>query len=311
MRHHATLVLATLALLLAASPSACRDSPATDGADAKDASTDLALDERAPVRLGEVTFKRTSTGPPGLEVATVDKRARDALLGQPEFVPQERGQGAGPFEGSGSYRAGITDPRDGSGQLVGTVYVKLTLRQPRAQGRLEASYTTEAFVGQALTGAKERDAELGDLLLSVVEECAINLAKQLRVARASDDDLLALLDQRSDAELLGFAIPAARERKLGRAAPTLIALLEHDDREIVNLAAAALGDLGDQSAVNPLIDAGSRVQPLDRLPVLYALGELGGPEAKLYLQTLANSDEDLQVRAAAQQAFERASRKTP
>jgi len=304
MRTHLTRT-ALLALVVPAffALGACRDpAPGTPDASA-DARGDT-VDLSQPLRLGDVSVRGAPTTH-GADAATVDRRARDTLLGQPEFVPTER-PGLGPFTLDGTWRVSLGDPRDGSGQVIGTVYVKLTLHQPRATGPLQAAYTTEAFVGEALAGTRPQEEETSALLLGVVEECALNLTKQVRVDRADDGALLELLGRKDDPELLGFAITAARARRLKRAAPTLVALLGHEQRDVVNQAAAALGDLGDEKAVSALIDAGSRVDPLDRLPVLYALGEIGGPQAILYLQTLAGSDVDLRVANAAQQALERA-----
>jgi hypothetical protein len=48
------------------------------------------------------------------------------------------------------------------------------------------------------------------------------------------------------------------------------------------------------------------VEPVDRLPVLYALGEIGGPEAQAYLEAVAANAAHPSVKAAAQEALERA-----
>ncbi|MBH23222.1 MAG: hypothetical protein CMH57_01935 [Myxococcales bacterium] len=202
------------------------------------------------------------------------------------------------------YRANYKDVADGSGQIVGSVFIHavLTLRPPNKRPEV---FRAEAFVGEALSSAGDPKEGLAKLAKSVVREIGENLTAQVQMRHGTDAELLALLNKESP-EILGLAIEASRERGLKQAAPRLKALLKHPERDVVNRAASALGDLGSRDVVPALIDAGSRVEPVDRLPVLYALGELGGPEAVLYLETLSESVTDPTVQRAARSALERA-----
>lgn len=261
------------------------------------------------LRVGVVQLRRSDEGGPGSpSEAQVSGWLRDALVKSPEFA--DAGKGAPTVKVTGVYRAGFKDVRDGSGQLVGSVLLDVTLRVDRAvAGDRRTPYRAEAFVGEALKGGSAEEG-LPKLVESVTREVAEGLVWQVRIERSDDAALVAMLTPLTPIEALSLAIDEARERKLKRAGPALVTLLKHSERDVVNRAASALGVVGSRDAVPALIDAGSRVEPVDRLPVLFALGELGGADAELYLETLAGSPEMLPpaVRQAARRALERARR---
>lgn len=212
---------------------------------------------------------------------------RQSLLAEPEFTDDL--QHGGPrVSVQGSYRATWEDAGDGSGQRLGAVFFELEVRP--SDGSRDNRYEISAFVGEALKDGQPPTEGLRALVQSVGQEVTGSLARQARAHHATDEALVRFLAQDKDVELLKAAIPKLRQRRVTQAAPGLIKLLKHPEREIVNLAAGALGDVGDRAAVPALIEAGSRVEPADRLPVIYALGELGGPDAVSYLEALRGSD---------------------
>lgn len=240
----------------------------------------------APVQVGAVRLRGG-----GAAAAAVQRRVEVTLLGQPGFAAPGAAGAWGAAEVSGAWSGAWRDPRDGSGQVLGTARVELRLKMPtpRPSG-VAAEYRAEALVGEALPDVSRPEAGVEALVLRVVEETTLSLVKQVRVDRADDGALVRLLGE-GDVETLEFAVDAARSRRLKAASPALVRLLGHADRAVVNRAAAALGVVGDRSAVGPLIEAGSRVEALDRLPVIFALGEIGGPEAIAYLEALQGSAE--------------------
>lgn len=221
--------------------------------------------------------------------------AKTALLAHPEFV----GTDAAGATLAGKARVAGGEAKDGSGQILGAVTLDLRLETPAGV------YETQAFIGEALPGKEPLEKELATFSEEIVNEVVHALVMGLRAEVASDEGLLKMLSGEDQAGIEP-AILEARKRKLKAAAPALVKLLTHEEREIVNLAAGALGDVGDESAVPDLIDAGSRVQPVDRLPVLYAVGELGGPAAIIYLETVQKNAAHPAVRAAADSALQRA-----
>jgi hypothetical protein len=223
-----------------------------------------------------------------------------ALLGHPEFS----GKGTGGAKLRGSARVAGGEAKDGSGQVLGSVFLELDMETPSGK------YTSSAFIGEALPGKAPLGKELPAFTREIVDEVAHALAMEVRADAAADADLYKMLEA-DDAAGHRPAIAAVRRRKLRAAAPALVKLLKAEDREIVNLAAGGLGEVGDRSAIPALIDAGSRVQPVDRLPVLYAVGELGGPEAIIYLETVEKNSAHPALRKAAKAALERAREPRP
>jgi hypothetical protein len=259
-----------------------------------------------PFALGAVSLE-VAEGPLPADAPTaaqVEGWLREALLRHPELSAAPPA-GAARLVVKGQYRSSWSDARDGSGQRLGAVFLEVSAAVEGRRG--EEPYVASAFVGEALTGP-DPAAALRGLVQGVTGEVAEALVVQPRARLAEDARLLTLLDKGAGAAALKEAIPEARRRKLRAAAPALIGLLQHDERDVVNLAASALGELGDRGAVPALIEAGSRVAALDRLPVIFALGEIGGPEAALYLETLQSAALEPALKEALARALERARR---
>lgn len=231
-------------------------------------------------------------GAPGVAEAT--SWLEQGCRAQPEFTGKEP---VGVLKGT--YRAARQGPPDGP--IVNSVYFGLALEL-----NADEHYKTEAFVGEKLR--ETLDKPLADLVRTVAAETTANLAKQVRAAHATDDALLKMLDD-TDVDTVSFAIAEVRKRRLKAAAPKVARHLADTNRDVVNLAAGALADVGSSRDVPALIRAGSRAEPVDRLPVLYALGEIGGPEVVTYLETLAEETNNPAVKGAAERALARARRR--
>jgi hypothetical protein len=258
------------------------------------------------VRLDPITLRSPDalgTDAPGLD--EVKDWLKAGLLAEPEFA--EKGQKAH-ARVNATYRANHEEAKDGSGQILGAVFLDVTIQIIDAKGRRTDAPRTEAFIGEALPDGVAPGTSLRDLVARVTGEVAADLARQIRPKYAEDDALVGFLGRKDDS-LLRHTIPEARKRRLKATETPLIAILKHKERELVNLAASALGDVGSEKAVPALIDAGSRVQPIDRLPVLYALGQIGGPQAEVYLETLISGTEHPPLKRAAEQALEQVKRK--
>jgi hypothetical protein len=284
-------VALVVAMALACKPEVLTTTAPDSGA------TTSASEPKAPAATGLPTITLRAEGPVDTSspsVATVSAWLEDGCRAQPEFTGSER---VGKIEGS--YRAAQQSKGDASGRTVGSVFFELRLRLGS-----DEPYRTEAFVGQELAGV-DTNKELAELVKTVAGEVTSNLAKQVRVRRASDDALIAHLKDTDD-DLVSFAVAEVRARKLKVAATQVAGLLEHPNRDIVNVAAGSLAEIGSKSDVPALIKAGSRVAPVDRLPVIFALGELGGPDVVAYLETLAAETDSAAVKGAAERALVRA-----
>ncbi len=112
-----------------------------------------------------------------------------------------------------------------------------------------------------------------------------------------------------------------RPRPLVGSSPELIPLLKLDDegfrqrfshspikrakrRGLLRNVCIALGNIGDPVAIPALIEALGDAEPLVRGHAAWALGRLGGPEARAALTATLASDAEPSVRAEAQQALE-------
>ncbi len=283
----------------------------TEDRDPKPTSTDFAKEPLVPFRLLSVNFTNAE-GPPSPRSPSLEQtktQFEEALLQEPEFVrAKSKGRkGASSASVKASFRADYEDAKDGSGQILGAVFLEVFIQTRNAKGKRLERYSTSAFVGEALEG-KDSDAALVALVSTVSKEVAQNLSKQIRAEFADDKTLLGFLDSDKDVAMLVPALQQIRTRKLRRAAPKVQELLQHPERDVVNVAASALGNIGDRKSVPALITCGSRVEAQDRLPVLYALGEIGGPEAILYLETLVKNINHPAVQSAAENALQRARR---
>ncbi len=260
-----------------------------------------------PLKLLKVKIEAAAPLEKGPTLAQVESWVSGGLLAEPEFVAPVEGPGAS-GQIKGSFRAGHQLAQDDSGKRLGAVYLLIKFSGQDSGGRALEPFSTEAFVGEALPEGKDPDEALAAFVEQICAEVAGDLSRQIRAKYSDDEGLVGFLAAREDLALLKPAIMEARARKLRAAAPHLKALLTHDERDIVNLAASALGDVGARTDVPALIDCGSRVSPIDRLPVLYALGQIGGPEAALYLETLAASVDEPALKQAVEQALGRARR---
>lgn len=233
---------------------------------------------------------------------------KGALLKNAELSPDKSETGVA-ARVRGSYRAGHEEAGDGSGQILGAVFFELSLVLVDPKGREIERYDTEAFIGEALKDVGGADAGLKALVMEVSGEVAEALVLQARVRHTDDEALVKMLDPARRRAQLEPVIREVRKRKVHKASAALIPLLKHEERDIVNLSAGALGDVGTREAVPALIDSGTRAAPADRLPVLYALGQLGGPQAVVYLETL-HKEPNLPpaLRQAVEQALEQARR---
>ncbi len=267
----------------------------------------LKTTDRPPYAIGDIDLVTERGHHPDAPTGVKTRLwLRDALAKSPEFQGDSTGAKARATV-SGSYRASWEDASDDSGQRLGAVYYKLTLRTRDAEGKTLNRYNTSAFIGEALPPSMEGGEALRALVKKVTQEVADSLVVQVRVDFATKEEMIGFLAKTQNLELLKATIPKLRTQKVREAAPAMLPLLEHKEREIVNLTASALGDLGTRDMIPALIKAGTRVDATDRLPVLYALGELGGPEALVYLQTLRESARAPAMQQAIDRAIKRAS----
>lgn len=142
------------------------------------------------------------------------------------------------------------------------------------------------------------------LMEQALKKAAAELSATVELFEADDEKVLALLSG-GENRLQRQAIVLAGERKLKKAVPKLMAIVRDEERsdDVVLKAVGALVAIGDPEATSAIIDAGRRRSSSYVLPLVFAVGQLGGREAEGYLFTVKNGHPDPAVRKAAEDAL--------
>jgi hypothetical protein len=149
-----------------------------------------------------------------------------------------------------------------------------------------------------------RRAAMRAALESVLRQVTESAVMQLSALERSDDALVTDL-QASDSRLREFALRTLAERKHPSAAPLLIERLKDtSDAEQVRRTIGTLAEMKAKSAVPALIDLARGRDSGFLREIVFAVGEIGGPEAEAYLFTVAQGHDTPAVQAAAQQALD-------
>jgi HEAT repeat protein len=131
---------------------------------------------------------------------------------------------------------------------------------------------------------------------------ASGLALALTVAEKPDAELLRDLDA-SDGKLRDLAVQALADRRSPAAVPALVARLKDPDPEVADRAVGALAQIGDPRAVLPLIELTRRREGPFVAQIVRIIGDIGGDEARAYLETVRTGHPDPDVRDAAGKAL--------
>lgn len=169
------------------------------------------------------------------------------------------------------------------------------------------------------------DAAVASLIMRLVEDSAHTLGQEVQLLGTESRALIALVGKpESDPELRKTAMQILGQRKEKLAVPVLIAFLkapeplddggrkdpaQRQNHALRNLlrdtAIGALVEIGDKSAVRPLLDSVAFRDHKEMGKVVAAAAALGGEDARRYLQFVAKSHPDAAVRADAETALQR------
>lgn len=133
-------------------------------------------------------------------------------------------------------------------------------------------------------------------------EAASGIAQRLADGGRGEPELVRDL-QSGSPRVRDLALKALADRRSPAAVPGLIERLSDDDPRVADRAIGALAEIGDRRAVMPLIELGHRRGGRDLAQIARIVGDLGGPEARTWLDTLAIGHELPEVRAAAAEAL--------
>ena len=150
---------------------------------------------------------------------------------------------------------------------------------------------------------KAQPPELRAALETALHEVLADARLQIADFDRSDRALIAELSSKN-AQARIFALRVLTERKNAAAVPGLIDQLSSEDLDAVRAAIGGLVQFKDPRVVPAIIDAAHGRPPAFQRELLYALGEIGGDEAKAYLYTVSEGADQAQVREAAKRALD-------
>ncbi|RKH86118.1 HEAT repeat domain-containing protein [Corallococcus sp. AB045] len=194
--------------------------------------------------------------------------------------------------------------KDGNPHSFAEVGANLSLE--RFGGNMPQRYEVVGL-GEAaveVDSAEGRRAAMRSALENVLRQVTESAVLQLAALDRTDEALVADL-QASDSRIREFSLRTLSERKHPAAAPLLIERLKDtNDTEQVRRTIGALAEMKARSAVPALIDLARGRDSGFLQEIVFAVGEIGGPEAEAYLYTVAQGHDTPSVQAAAQQALD-------
>lgn len=149
-----------------------------------------------------------------------------------------------------------------------------------------------------------RQAAMRAALEAVLRQVTDSAALQLGALERTDEVLVQEL-RADDTRIREFALRTLAERQHPAAAPLLIdRLKESSDGDVLRKTIGVLVEMKARVAVPALIDLARGRDNGFVQELVFAVGEIGGPEAEAYLYTVAQGHDAPAVQAAAQQALE-------
>jgi hypothetical protein len=179
--------------------------------------------------------------------------------------------------------------------------VAITLELSGARG---GSPIRESAVGEA--ALRQGEPGVGGAFTRAMREAAAqagrNVGQRLAGGGKPDEQLVREL-QAEDSRVRERAQRELADRRHPAAVPGLIEQLAGADDRAAERAIGALAEIGDRRAVMPLIELAHRRGGRDLAQIARIVADLGGPEARAWLDTVAIGHEDAEVRAAATEAL--------
>lgn len=130
---------------------------------------------------------------------------------------------------------------------------------------------------------------LTEALRAVLADGADGLFGQARMRRAGDDEIRRTLAGSDHPGLLAEAASESSERRLADVVPDLVRLTGHPNLRVGTRAGAALGllEVASPEVIRALVRMTDGPEPERHLIAIHALADLGTPEARRYLESLA------------------------
>jgi hypothetical protein len=228
------------------------------------------------------------------------ERATHLLEAAPGFLPAGRADRASRrFLGQLIVQRADVLATGAGGEAVANVALTVELSSRDGEPSLRETGRAAEPVGEgsdALRPALERAAE------AALERAVSAFALQLAAERKSIAELVKDLGA-NDAAVRDHAVRVLADRNAHEAVPGLIERLHDRDPEVVERAVGALAQLRDPRAAVPLIELARHRDGPYVAQLAHLLGDLGGADARAWLETMSSGHPDEVVRGAAREAL--------
>jgi hypothetical protein len=267
-----------------------------------------------PPEIVEVRVVDRGDGELPVDLSALTAAAGDAIAQSSGLPLRLDGGAAAPDPRQHRYRLrvevrldGAEEPSTKKGIMRAFVLARL---QPVGADVGALSFEQQAVAERIYTIGKAGEPAWAAHAARAVKDVVAGVGARVRLSAGDAQAIVAALDG-SDEDLRDEAMRLAGERREKAAVPSLIKRLKSDDHAVRDHAIGALAAIGDQRAVRPLTEV-ARFRDLTDLPkVLDALATIGGPEARAYLQFVADGHDSQEMRDLAKQALTHLERRAP
>jgi len=215
------------------------------------------------------------------------------------FVPRSKAKGARRYSAQVLLdEVEVLIARPG-GTAVAQVALEIELAPEEGEETLREEGRAAEPAAESPVGVREALLRATTAALArAVDSLALDLADRARSVKELVGDLVA-----KEATVREHAVAALGRRGDRQAVPALMARLSDPDPAVVERAVGALDELRDPRSVPALIELARHREGAYLAGLARILGDIGGPEARAWLLTMASGHPDEAVRAAAAAAL--------
>lgn len=240
--------------------------------------------------------------PPHVELLFNELLQQSGRFELPEGTPRQGGSAGGAWQLTLElpFTREVLKASEGPSQAEVGASLVLERQEPEPQ-QYEVSGVGEVQV--AGEGPVARRRAMREALRQALAQALEAAVLQLADAGRSDEELVQRAEQ-EDERTRDMALRTLAVRRHPASTAMLVAQLQDRDIQVVRRAMGALVEMKARSAVPALIDM-TKGQDVGFLrEIVFAIGEIGGPEAEAYLFTVAQGHDQPAVQEAAQRALD-------
>jgi hypothetical protein len=298
----------TLLLAVACCLSSCKQKTATT-ASVKIAETPTAIPALEEVVVKQMTAEGQGVVGVHFDDVALAKSARDQIEKAAIFAtPKDIAQNASSPKANVLFAYAVEDVR-AEGKALARVVAKLKVG-------IKPAKNADPYWGEDVEASGEMpyaiDAEgkpsqkaFVFLVSKLSTDLLSDYVARQKLRTAPEEEIIGRMKSDGDMSLRDEAIRLAGERKLAKAVAPLLSLLTDENEMIRDAALGALLAMQEQRAVAVLAASRSMRDRREMRKVVEAIALLGGNEAVSYLEFVADSNEDEELRGLAKRSLER------